>query len=119
MTFRRVLSTIVLAGVVVGGVVGCGGDSSGAQTDCSLNGCTVTFDRGVDARASILGIEAKLISVKGDQVTLEVGGQRVSVPAGGEGQAEGFNVSVEEITQEHVKVRIAAGGGDGEVGGEN
>jgi hypothetical protein len=113
MTFRRMLASLLFAAMVLGGAVGCGGENTGTKTNCSLSACTVTFDRGVDAQASILGIQAKLIGVKGNRVTLEVAGQRITVPAGGQAQAEGFNVSVQKVTKKQVVVKIAASGGGG------
>src|SRR5688500_5641979 len=52
----------LLAGLALGAAVLAGCSSEGARTDCGLDACTVTFDRGVDASANILGVEAKLIS---------------------------------------------------------
>src|SRR5688572_29916235 len=78
-------------------LTGCG-DSEGADVDCNLQECTVTFQRGVDASASVFGVEAKLKDVKDGVVTLDIGGSEISVPAGGE--AEG--VEVREVTDEHV-----------------
>lgn len=97
---------IVFASVVLGGAAGCGGESSGTRTTCSVSACTVAFDRGVDARASILGVEAKLIGVKNDRATLEVAGQRLTVPAGGQAEAEGVNVTVQKITKKQVVVKV-------------
>jgi hypothetical protein len=37
---------------------------------------------------------------------IEVAGQRVSVPVGGETQAQGFAVGVQEVTETAVVVRI-------------
>lgn len=107
-SLRRTLATLSLAFVAFGTATGC--SSEGASTDCSLNACTVTFDRGVDANASILGIKAELVGVKGDQVTLKVGGQQLTIPVNGEQQAEGFNVAVQSVTKESVVVRISQGG---------
>lgn len=120
MNLRRMLIPVVIACTVLGASTGCGGESSGTKTDCSLSACTVTFDRGVDAKTSILGIDVTLVSVKNDTVTLEVAGQKVAVPAGGETEAEGFTVSVQKVTKEQVVVKIAASGGEGggEEGGE-
>jgi hypothetical protein len=106
---RRALVTVPFALLALGTVTGCGGE--GTDTSCSINSCTVTFDRGVNASASILGVKAELVGVKGDQVTLKVGGQTVTVPVNGEQQAEGFNVSVQSVTQDNVVVKISQGGG--------
>jgi hypothetical protein len=106
---RRALVTVPFALLALGTVTGCGG--KGTDTSCSINSCTVTFDRGVDASASILGVKAELVDVKGDQVTLRVGGQTVTVPVNGEQQADGFNVSVQSVTKDNVVVKITQGGG--------
>jgi hypothetical protein len=114
MNLRRMLLPFVIACMVLGASVGCGGDSSGTKTDCSLSAsCTVTFERGVDAKTSILGIDVTLVGVKDDKVTLEVAGQKVTVPAGGQTEAEGFTVSVQKVTKQQVIVKIAASGGGG------
>lgn len=105
-----------LAAVLTLSVAACGGENS--RTECSLTACTVTFDRGVNASASILGINAELVGVQGDRVTLKIGGQQIVVPVNGEQQAEGFNVSVQSVTEENVVVRISQGGGGEGGGGE-
>jgi hypothetical protein len=106
---RRALTGIALA-VLAFGAAGCGG-SAGADTDCSINSCTVTFDRGVDASASVLGIKAELVDVKDNQVMLKIADQPVTVPVDGEQQAGGFNVSVESVTKTAVVVKISRQGG--------
>lgn len=113
---RRTAVLVSLAGLALG-TAACGGSSQGTDTRCSLDGCTVTFSRGVDAQASVLGINAELVRVGNNQATIEVAGQQVVVPVGGESQAEGFNVALQEITQEDVTVRITTGGGGGGEGG--
>ncbi|SEF52736.1 hypothetical protein SAMN04489712_101318 [Thermomonospora echinospora] len=95
----------------LGAVAACGGE--GTTTDCSLNACTVTFDRGVDANASILGVKAELVGVQGDNVTLRIGGQQVTVPVDGQQQVEGLNVAVQSVTQDNVVVKISGGGEGG------
>ena len=45
-------------------------------------------------------------------MTLEIGGHEIVVPVGGESEAEGFNVTLREITDEDVVVRIDTGGGE-------
>ncbi|MGH3660430.1 MAG: hypothetical protein ACRDTQ_01035 [Micromonosporaceae bacterium] len=90
-------------------LVGCGGE--GTSTDCNLNSCTVTFDRSVDAKAEVLGVEAKLVGVKGQDVTLEVAGNEVTAPVGQPVDVEGFKVEVTEVTDSEVVVKISGGGG--------
>ena len=92
----------VVAAVVL--VAGCGGQ--GSQTDCGLDGCTITFPRSGQAAVSVLGIEARLVGVQEGSAQLEVAGQTVTVPVGGEAQAEGFTVGVERVTESEVVVRV-------------
>ncbi|MFB9321564.1 hypothetical protein [Cryptosporangium minutisporangium] len=87
-------------------LAGCGGDNS--QTDCNLNSCTITFERGVDASVSVLGVEAKLVNVENSQATVEIAGQQVTVPVGQDANSEGWNVAVESITADQVVVKISA-----------
>lgn len=102
---RRALAAASLSLIVGGLATGCGGQ--GASTNCSLNSCTVTFDRGVDASASILGVKAELVGVQGQQVTLKIGGQQITVPLDGQQQSDGFNVSVQSVTKDNVVVQIS------------
>jgi hypothetical protein len=87
-------------------VAGCGG--GGSQTDCGLDGCTVTFPRSGEATVSVLGIEARLVGVQDGTAQLEVAGQQISVPVGGETEAGGFTVGVESVTDTEVVVRVRA-----------
>ncbi|GAA3976883.1 hypothetical protein GCM10023085_69130 [Actinomadura viridis] len=105
----RKLAVLPLLLLPLGALAAC--SSENAQTDCTVNACTVTFDRGVEASASILGVKAELVSVQGQNVTMRIGGQQITVPAGEGEQAEGFNVSVQSVTQENVVVKISNGGG--------
>lgn len=87
------------------GAAACGG-GEGSQTNCSFDGCTVTFPRTGPAEVSVLGITAKLAGVEGDIVTMEVAGQTVTVPVGGEASADGFTVGIERVTDTEVVARI-------------
>jgi hypothetical protein len=91
------LSLLLSAAVLTGCSRG-----EGADVNCNLQECTVTFQRGVDASASVFGVEAELTGVQDDVVTLNIGGNTVTVPVGGE--AEGINVR--EVTDEQVVVVI-------------
>jgi hypothetical protein len=103
MIRRAGLSVLsVLTAVVL--VAGCGG--SGSQTDCGLNGCTITFQRSGQAAVSVLGVEARLVGVQDGSAQLEVAGQNLTVPVGGEAAAEGFTVGVESVTETEVIVRV-------------
>jgi hypothetical protein len=87
-------------------VTGCAGQ--GTQTECGLDGCTVTFPRSGDVAVSVLGIEARLVGVQDSTAELEVAGQRITVPVGGETEAGGFRVAVEQVTDTEVVVRVRA-----------
>lgn len=90
-------------------IAACGGENT--ETDCNLNACTVTFNRGVEASASILGVKAELVSVQGNNVTMKVAGQQLTVPVDGQQEADGFNVAVQSVTEDKVVVKISQGGG--------
>ncbi|MER6592212.1 hypothetical protein ABT214_10225 [Micromonospora purpureochromogenes] len=103
---RRVAG--LLAGLALGVAVLSGCSSEGADTDCGLDACTVTFDRGVDAKANILGVEAKLIGAQGDQVTVEVAGEQLSLTVGQQAtEVGGFAVTLDSVTDQQVKIRVA------------
>jgi hypothetical protein len=105
-THRRAASALAAAALGLAVLAGC--SSEGAETDCSLDACTVTFDRGVEASANILGVEAKLVGVQGDQVTLEVAGEQLTLTAGQAAtEVGGLAVSVQSADTETVVVQIA------------
>jgi hypothetical protein len=98
----------LVAGLALGLAVLSGCDSQGVQTDCSLDACTLTFDRGVEANAKVLGVEAKLVGADGEKVTLEVAGERVSARVGEAAkEVGGMRVSVERVTDGQVVVKVA------------
>lgn len=101
---RAVLSVMpVLTALVL--VAGCGG-GQGSQVDCGLDGCTVTFPRSGDVAVSVLGVEARLVGVQDGTAQLEVAGQQITVPVGGQTEAGGFTVGVEQVTDTEVIVRV-------------
>lgn len=83
----------LFAGLALGLAVLAGCSSQGASTDCGLDACTVTFERGVEASATILGVEAKLVGAEGDQVTIEVAGEQLSLTTGQEAAEAGASRS--------------------------
>ena len=85
-------------------VAGCA--TAGTQTNCGLDGCTVTFPRSGDTSVSVLGVQARLVGVQNGTAELDVAGQRVTVPVGGQTEAAGFTVGVERVTDEEVVVRV-------------
>ncbi|WP_067539101.1 hypothetical protein [Nocardia crassostreae] len=109
MRYRRLIAISSFALLAPLGVAACSAEGPGSKSECTVSGCTVTFDRGVDAKASILGIEAQLVAVNGNNVTLKVAGQEVSVPVGQTQPADGMNVTVQEVTADQVVVKIATG----------
>jgi hypothetical protein len=103
---RRAAS--IATGLALNLAVLAGCSSEGVETDCSLDACTLSFDRGVDASARILGVEAKLISAEDDKLTLEVAGERISTSVGEPAtEVGGVQVSVESVTDDQVVVKIA------------
>ena len=77
--------------------------SEGASTDCGLDQCTVTFDRGVEGSVSVLGVDAKFIGADGDQVTVEVAGEQLSLTVGQQAaEVGGLAVSVDSVTDTQV-----------------
>jgi len=102
MLARLALSITLGLGVLAG----CSNDSG--DVACNLDSCTVTMKRGVDASASVLGVDIKLVAVTGDTVTIEVEGNKVNVPVGNSAQTQvaGLNVSVKEVTGEKVVLNV-------------
>jgi hypothetical protein len=101
---RRAVLTL-LSVMTAAVLVGCGGQG-GSQTDCGLDGCTVTFPRSGQTAVSVLGVEARLDGVQDGVAQLQVAGQQISVPVGGETQVAGFVVAVEQVTDTEVVVRV-------------
>ena len=99
VTLQAVLIALVLA-------TGAACSSGGSQTQCGTDGCTVTFPRSGDTSVSVLGIDARLVGVQNGAADIEVAGQKVSVPVGGETSAQGFMIGVQEVTDSAVVVRI-------------
>nr|WP_205863120.1 hypothetical protein [Planosporangium thailandense] len=95
--------TGALLGLTV--VAGCGSD--GGDTNCALDGCTVTLKEGVNASTKVLGVEAKLVATDGDKVTVEVAGQRLSLTVGQPAvDAGAVAVSLDSVTDSQVVIRV-------------
>ncbi len=90
-------------------VTACTSEGAGYKSECQVSGCTVTFTRGVNAKASVLGIEAELVAVNGNTVTLKVAGQQVDIPVGQTQATNGFSATVQDVTDDKVVVRINTG----------
>jgi hypothetical protein len=102
---RALVAPLLAVLVAVGVLTGCGGSGS---TSCGVDGCTVTFPRSGTAEVSVLGVTARLVRVDADIAQVEVAGQTVMVPVGGQTQVGGLVVRVDQITDTQVVVRISA-----------
>ncbi|MEV0107743.1 AraC family transcriptional regulator [Nocardia sp. NPDC050799] len=109
MSVRRLIAALLLSAAASLGISACTTTGPGARSECEVSGCTVTFERGVQAKISVLGVDTELTSVQGDLVTLSVAGQPVTVPMGESGSVQGLNLTVQEVTQDTVVVRLATG----------
>lgn len=103
---RALVAPLLALAVAVGTLTGCGG---GGNTSCALDGCTVTFPRSGSSEVSVLGVTAKLVRVDAGVAQVEVAGQTVTVPVGGQTEVAGFVVRVEQITDESVVVKVSTG----------
>ncbi|KAF0846709.1 hypothetical protein [Nocardia caishijiensis] len=109
MSVRRRITLLAFTLLLPLAATACTVTGPGTTSECTVSGCTVTFDRGVNAKASVLGIDAELVAVNGNVVTLRIGGQEVTVPAGESQPAEGMDVRVSEVTDEKVVVVLSSG----------
>lgn len=101
---RRTASLLAGAALGLAVLAGCSNDN----VDCGLNQCTVTLDRSVDASASVLGVEAKFIGADGNNVTLEVAGEQISLTVGQQAvQVGGLNVSLASANAENIQLMIS------------
>lgn len=107
MTRLRSSAVAACAFLVLFGTAACGGGSS--NTQCGIDGCTITFPRSGEAAVSVLGVSARLVDVDAGQARIEVAGQTVSVPVGGEANAQGFVVGVRSVTDTEVVVLVRPG----------
>lgn len=100
-------AAVLTAALTLGLAVLGGCSSDGAATDCGLDACTVTFERGVDAKARILGVDARLVGVEGDRATVEVAGEQLPLTVGQQStEVAGLYVALEKVTDTEAKVRI-------------
>jgi hypothetical protein len=99
----RLIVAVPLAALTLALAAGCSSDNA----SCNGTTCTITFDRGVDAKASILGVDAELVSVNGQNVNLKIAGQQVTVPLNDDQTSGNFNVRVTSVTKDNVVVTIS------------
>src|SRR5688572_29261176 len=102
---RRLATVAAIAVLGFGPLAAC----SSENVECTLNACTVTFDRGVDAKSEVLGVEVKLVGVENGTVKVDVAGTTVDVPVDGTVEAEGFKLDVQEVTNEKVVLKVEKG----------
>ena len=85
----------------------CGSGGGESSTDCSLDGCTVTFPRGEGAaEVSVLGVQARLDGVEDGTADLTVAGQDVSLAVGTSTEVGGLTVGVDSVSDTEVVVRL-------------
>ncbi|BCJ55635.1 hypothetical protein Asp14428_71100 [Actinoplanes sp. NBRC 14428] len=85
-------------------LTGCSSDN----VSCGLDQCTVTIDRSVDAKAEVLGVEAKFVSADQNTVTLEVAGEQIQLTKGQQAvDVGGLQVSLDSITDGSVSFQVS------------
>lgn len=109
---RTPRATTLAAALLLAVVVLTGCADEGASTDCGLDECIVTFERGVEAEANVLGVQARLVGADDRTVTLEVAGEQVSLTTGQRGtEVGGVWVSIDRVDDEQVSIRLGLGPG--------
>src|SRR3954454_4007179 len=98
----RLIVAVPLAALPLALAAGCSSDNA----SCNGTSCTITFDRGVDAKASILGVDAELVSVNGQNVTLKLAGQQLTIPLDTDQTSGNFNLHVSSVTKDQVVVTV-------------
>ena len=99
----RLASLFASAALGLAVLTGCSSDN----VDCSLDACTVTLDRTVDASASVLGVEAKFVSADAETATVEVAGEQIQLTKGQQAvEVGGLQVSLDSITDSTVGIEI-------------
>jgi uncharacterized protein YwlG (UPF0340 family) len=114
MTIRTGASLAVAGGLIAALCTGIVSGCASKNVSCTVNSCTVTLDRGVDAGTSVLGIDVKLIEVKDEQIILDVGGTRATLPStGAETQVGGLTMKVDQVTGDQVVIDVNRGDSNG------
>jgi hypothetical protein len=101
----RLAAVVAAVTLGLGALTACSSDN----VDCGTDACTVTFERGVEAKSQVLGVDVKLVGVENGVVKLDVAGTTVSVPVDGTAQAKGFDITVVKVTDKQVVVRVQKG----------
>jgi hypothetical protein len=100
----RLAALIATAMLGLAVLTGCSNDN----VDCSLDACTVTIAREVNASASVLGVEAKFISADADTVTVEVAGEQIQLTKGQQAvEVGGLQVSLDSVTADNVELQVS------------
>jgi hypothetical protein len=103
-TTPRLAALLASAALGLAVLSGCSNDN----VSCTLDACTVSIDRSVNASASVLGVEAEFISADADTVTLEVAGEQVQLTKGQQAvDVAGLRVSLDSITSDAVNLQVA------------
>jgi hypothetical protein len=103
-TAPRLAALFTSAALGLAVLTGCSSDN----VDCSLDACTVTLDRTVNASASVLGVDAKFVSADADTVTLQVAGEQIQLTKGQQAvDVGGLQVSLDSVTDDNVVVQVA------------
>jgi hypothetical protein len=103
-TTPRVAALLAAAALGLAVLSGCSNDN----VSCTLDACTVSIDRSVNASASVLGVEAKFISADDNTVTLEVAGEQIQLTKGQQAvDVAGLRVSLDSITSDAVNLQVA------------
>ena len=103
-TASRLITLIASALLGVAVLTGCSSDN----VDCSLDQCTVTIDRSVDASATVLGVEAKFVSADANTVTLEVAGEQIQLTKGQQAvEVGGLQVALDNVTADNVQLQVS------------
>ena len=101
---RRVAAALSSAQLGIALHSGCSSDN----VKCGENQCTGTIDREVNASASVLGVEAKLVSADSDTVTLDVAGKQVTLTKRQQSaQVAGLQVTLDSITGDTVSFQVS------------
>ena len=104
---RGRVAALALMVLSSGLAAGCTTSSKDTTVSCTVDSCTATFDRGVNATASILGVDVKLVAADGRNVTVDVAGTQLVVPVNGSQQAGGLSVTVEKVTDQQVVLKFS------------